>query len=123
MFSDYHGHSISNTVNIELGNGFSTKFKFCSLTKRLYGLYRFIGKYYIKSDYVVFFNYLGNSSFAIKVFDCQHMNHLRDIEGYFRFKDFMYPPIDMEVVEVSDDEFNFEGTILVLYTRPSVGNT
>lgn len=45
------------------------------------------------------------------------MNHLSDIEGYFRFEDFMYPPIDMEVVEVSDDDFNFEGTILLLYTQ------
>lgn len=111
LFSDLHSDKLSSVITAELGDGYLTKFKFCSRTKKIYGLRRFFGKYDIYEDCVLFFNYLGNSTFALKVFDHQSMNHLRDIEGFFRFEDFMYPPVDMEVVHISDDDDIVKGIL------------
>ncbi|KAL8097169.1 hypothetical protein AgCh_030322 [Apium graveolens] len=104
MFSDVHGDTISDVINIELGGGYRSKFKYCPRTCKIYGLRRFFGKYDIDENFVIFFKYLGNSTFAITVFDYQCMNHFRDIEKYFRFEDFMYPPVNDVVIIISDDE-------------------
>lgn len=110
VFHNNYGHSLDDVINIQLGGGFGAKFKYCSQSKKIHGLIRFIGKYCIKDDYVLFFNYLGNSTFEVSVYDCQHMNHFRDIVGYLRFEDFMNPPYDTEVVDVSSgSEDNITG--------------
>lgn len=102
-------------MNIELGGGLYTKVYYSSLTKSIYGLRRFLRKYKIDEDYVLFFDYLGNSTFAVKVFDCQCMNHFRDIEGFFRFEDFIHPPADVTVVNISDNDIAAEGIDLVMH--------
>ncbi|KAK1400866.1 hypothetical protein POM88_000471 [Heracleum sosnowskyi] len=108
-FDSLEDGELCNILDIELGGGYSTNFKYCPDSKRIYGLHRFFGKYNIDDEYVIFFNYLGNSKFAVSVYDCQHMNHLRNIVGDFRFEDFLYPPCDTEVIVVSDnDENHFE---------------
>lgn len=104
LFAKNFGHTLSDILQIELGGGYSSKFKYCAATKKIYGLHRFIGKYDIHDEYVLFFNYLGNSKFALSVYDTQSCNHLRDIIGNSRIEDFMYPPSDMEVLDVSDND-------------------
>lgn len=110
LFSKNIYDPIGNIKTVELGGGYSTKFKYCSREKKIYGLQRFIRKYDIDEDYILFFKYTGDSTFALTVLDYQCMNHFRDIKGYFHFEDFLYPPIDMEIVNISDDENNAEGT-------------
>ncbi|KAK1382010.1 hypothetical protein POM88_019745 [Heracleum sosnowskyi] len=70
---------------------------------------------HVWSSYANFFKVINFDSledgelFVVSVYDCQHMNHLRNIIGDFRFEDFMYPPCDTEVIVVSDnDENQFE---------------
>lgn len=117
LFTNNYGHTLSDTLEIELGGGFSTKVYYCGLNKKIYGLDRFIKKYYIDDEYVFVFNYLGQSKFALSVYDSQCMNHLRDEEGNVRMKDFIYPLDDREIVFVSDGEEDVQGIVEVLYLR------
>ncbi|KAK1371575.1 hypothetical protein POM88_037667 [Heracleum sosnowskyi] len=80
VFKKNYDHTLGEILHINLGGGYSTKFKYCSVSKKIHGLIRFIGKYDIQDD-VLIFNYLGNSTFALSVYDSQCINHFRDILG------------------------------------------
>ncbi|KAK1353298.1 hypothetical protein POM88_052433 [Heracleum sosnowskyi] len=103
VFKKNYAHTLGEILHIDLGGAYSTKFKYCSVSKKIHGLIHFIGKYDIQDDYVMFFNYLGNSTFALSVYDSQCMNHFRDRLGYLRFEDFMNPHYDTDAVVLSDD--------------------
>ncbi|KAK1358282.1 hypothetical protein POM88_051538 [Heracleum sosnowskyi] len=103
VFKKNYGHTLGEILHIDLGGAYSTKFKYCAASKKIHGLIPFIGKYDIQDDFVMFFNYLGNSTFAISVNDRQCMNHFRDNLGYLRYEDFMNPRCDTDVVVLSDD--------------------
>ncbi|KAK1402386.1 hypothetical protein POM88_001991 [Heracleum sosnowskyi] len=64
VFKKNYGHTLGEILHLDLGGGYSTKFKYCSVSKKIHGLIHFIGKYDIPDGYVLFFNYLGTSTFA-----------------------------------------------------------
>ncbi|KAK1403412.1 hypothetical protein POM88_003017 [Heracleum sosnowskyi] len=103
VFRNNYGHTLGDILHIQLGGGYTTQFKYFSATHKIHGLFRFFGKYSIEHEDIIFFNYLGNSTFSVAVYDSQGMNHFRDITGYLRFEDFINPPCDMEIVLVSSD--------------------
>lgn len=119
---------LDNVINIELGGGYSTQFRYCYESSKIHGLYRFIGKYSIKEEYFLFFKYLGNSTIALSVYDTQGMDHLRNNLGYLRLEDFANPPYDAELFVISSDsDDNMNGnviicTILIFFNKNMIDN-
>lgn len=104
VFRRNYGESLNNILDIDLGGGYSTKFSYCRATKKIHNLKLFIRKYQIKDKYVIFFDYVGYSKFSVTVYDHQCMNHFRDMYGDIRLQDYLYPPIEADVVELSDGD-------------------
>ncbi|KAK1388565.1 hypothetical protein POM88_016743 [Heracleum sosnowskyi] len=102
VFICNYGDELSNSLNVNLGGGISTQFKYCPGSYRIYRLHRIFGKYSVLEDYVVFFNYLGSSNFDVSVYDSQWMNHFRDNDGDYRFEDFTGPSCVEDLVVLSD---------------------
>ncbi|KAK1393025.1 hypothetical protein POM88_012081 [Heracleum sosnowskyi] len=74
LFSVNYGDNLSQALNIFLGGGMSTTFKYCHVDSKIY----------------------------VSVYDSQSMNHFRDDDGYFRFADFAGPCCSEDLVVVSD---------------------
>lgn len=67
-----------------------TSFEYCQAEEKILGLHDFFVKFHILADYVMIFNFVGNDSLFLLVYDSQGMNHLRDEDGNFRFEDFVF---------------------------------
>lgn len=91
-FIERHGESIrGSSIVVDLGGGCVISFKFCSSTHKIYGLTRFMRKYRILCNYMLFFTYLGNSKFRLTVFDSLCDDHLRDMVGFLTLDYFILP--------------------------------
>lgn len=84
-----YGQNLTRSiVEIDLGGGKTMNFKFCLATYSIYGLKRFMQKYRIRCNYMLFFTYMGSWKFALTVYDTQCWNHFRDDDGVLYLHEF-----------------------------------
>lgn len=87
---------------------------YCSKTGMLNGLLQIIKFFHLQEKYILLFNRLGLSTFAVDVYDSHSMNHLRDVHGYSTISDF--ESVD---VESGLEDSRGEGTLILrLYKMP-----
>lgn len=60
----------------------------------------FLKKYEVHENFVLIFNYAGNSEFELSVYDTQCMNNFCNCYDGYRFEDLMFPSCDEGVIEI-----------------------
>lgn len=101
-FMEKHGETLKrSTCSVDIGGGCVMTFKICSTTNRICGLKQFMRKYRILCNYMFLFTYIGNSKFALTVFDSLCDDHLRDMDGFLILDHYILPPDGYIYVDLS----------------------
>lgn len=90
VFAEKYGDTLTKQLKIFLGDGMTTTFNYIKYERKIHGLHIFFKKYDVLDGYVIFFDYIGDSSFKVSIYDSQNTNHLRHCDGGYRFEDSLY---------------------------------
>lgn len=104
VFAEKYGDTLTKQLKIFLGDGMTTTFNYIKYERKIHGLHIFFKKYDVLDGYVIFFDYIGDSSFKVSIYDSQNTNHLRHCDGGYRFEDFTLPYLASDIIQISDNE-------------------
>lgn len=77
-----YGNILKTVIGVDLGGGRYTRFLFYHQTQTISGLSRF---YHILCNYTLVFDFIGDSEFALTVYDGHDHDYFHDVEGNFSF--------------------------------------
>lgn len=72
---------MSNNVHLLLGDGNEYCVRFCALNNMLFGMIKFLLKYNVVEDYVLFFDYVGKSHFYVLIYSTNSFDILDGLSG------------------------------------------
>lgn len=78
LFVQMYGTELKNKMNLLLSNGEKLCVNYCRRGNLIYGLEEF-DTYCIKEDFIIFFDYLGNSQFYVSMFGRSCMEISNDV--------------------------------------------
>lgn len=83
LFAMRLGSELGRRINFITTDGrvFTGKYRFSE--NQISGLKEMISAYDIYEDCVIVFEYVGNSTFHVSIYDSQNMDHLKEVTGEF----------------------------------------
>ncbi|XP_074369586.1 uncharacterized protein LOC141711024 [Apium graveolens] len=83
VFVKIFGITIRSVVNILVEGTTALYFTFSFSDSKIFGLKEQFKKLQVQKDYIIMFNYLGNSTFSISLYDMYHTNCGQNMRGIF----------------------------------------
>lgn len=80
LFAEKYGGDLKSKVTFLMSDCHEFVVKYCSQSNLLYGLESFVEVYYPEEDFIIFFDYIGNSKFYVSIFDRTSMDLCDDVE-------------------------------------------
>lgn len=95
------GAQLNKEINLNMSDGNVFKAKYKSSQNCVKDLKVIFKKYDTYSNCVIFFDYVGNSTFNVSIYDSLGLDILKDVTGEFIAD--IVKQMEMEVHEISDD--------------------
>ncbi|KAK1373014.1 hypothetical protein POM88_029207 [Heracleum sosnowskyi] len=102
VFVDKFGESLGESVHLLIPDGGEVCVHFCGFRSYLYGLNKLIAKYSVSENYVLFFDYVGNSHFYVSIYNNNCMDIFDELSVKVLLEDVLLQP-KCPIVVLSDD--------------------
>ncbi|KAK1380435.1 hypothetical protein POM88_027179 [Heracleum sosnowskyi] len=102
LFVDQHGLSIADTVHLLMPDGLEYFVSFCGFRNVLHGLKKVLLKYSVGENYVLCFDYVGESHFYVSIYDTTSVDIFDDLSVKVLLQDVMRQS-KCPVIVLSDD--------------------